>query len=307
MAVQPSRNRRGAGLSPLLTRALMSLELRLNITCRLGESPVWLADEGVLAFVDITGRQIHRYDPASDAHVTCDLDEDVGCIAPVRGGGLIAGLRSGLWRLDERGRKVALLALNPEDPASSRFNDGKCDPLGRYWVGTLDEPKTHGEAGLYRYDQRGLQRHGGGLMTSNGLAFSADGAQLFHSDTPRFVIRRYAYDLRTGEASAGTVFARLDPEASDRARPDGGACDVEGGYWSALYEGARVHRYGSDGALLSVHPLDAARPTMPAFGGADLRTLFVTTAQDASGRGGGLFAMASDVAGVVIPPFNPDV
>lgn len=274
--------------------------------CELAESPVWLAGEARLAFVDITGRQLLRFDPATGEGASVPVEEDIGCIAPALGGGFVAGLRSGIWLLDAHGGKRRMLAGNPEDPATNRFNDGKVDPRGRLFAGTLDEPKAGGLAGLYRLDRRGLKKITDGLMTSNGLAFSPDGRTLYHSDTPRFVVWRWDYDPATGEAANRQAFVRLDPSAADRARPDGAAVDVEGCYWTALYEGGRVHRYDPDGRLMSAHRLPARKVTMPAFGGPELKTLFVTTAADGEAEGGGLYAFETEVAGLAIPPFDPD-
>jgi sugar lactone lactonase YvrE len=279
--------------------------LALDAGCALGESPVWLAGEETLAFVDVTGRRLHRYDPVAGAHRADPVDEDIDCIAPALGGGFVAGLRSGLWRLDAVGGKQRLLAANPEGAAASRFNDGKVDPVGRYFSGAVDEPKAGGRAGLYRLDHRGLVRITGGLLTSNGLAFSPDGRTFCHSDSPRFVVWRYDYDPATGEAENRREFVRLEPTEGDRGRPDGAAVDAEGGYWTALYVGGRVHRYDPEGDLTASHALPARKPTMPAFGGPGLATLFVTTAADQGGAGGGLYAFDVGVAGLTIAPFDP--
>lgn len=282
-------------------------ELALDVHCSTGESPVWLPREQQLIFVDIPGRRIHRFDPQSRALSIMEVDEDIGCVAPVRDGGFVAGMRSGVWLLDESGAKRRLLASNPENIATSRFNDGRVDPRGRLLVGTLDESKKEGRAGLYRYDRRGLVRLTEGLMTSNGTAFSPDGRTLYYSDTPRFVIYRYEYDPDTGRATQQREFARLEPTPDDRGRPDGAAVDVEGCYWTALYEGFRLHRYGSDGRLIAQYPIPARYPTMPAFGGADLRTLFVTTARDkADNSGGGLYAMRVETPGLPTTAFDPE-
>jgi sugar lactone lactonase YvrE len=233
------------------------------------------------------------------------IDEDIGCVAPARGGGFVAGLRSGLWLLNELGAKSRLLAANPENVAVSRFNDGRIDPLGRFWAGTIDEPKAGGQAGLYRYDQRGLVRVADGLLTSNGLAFSPDGRTLYHADTPRFVVYRYDFDVASGVAENRRVFFQLEPTASDRGRPDGAAVDVHGCYWTALYEGGRIQRYDPEGRLMTEFRIPVRRPTMPAFGGADFKTLFVTTARDVTGAGGGLYAMNVDEPG--LPTFLFDI
>jgi sugar lactone lactonase YvrE len=195
-------------------------DLVLDAQCALGESPVWWAESGLLVFVDITGRRLYKFDPRSNRLEINDIDEDIGCVAPAKAGGYVAGLRSGIWLLDAAGAKLRKLAGNPEDPAASRFNDGRVDPRGRYLAGTVDEPKAGGRAGLYRYDRRGLTQLAAGLMTSNGLAFSPDGCILYHSDTPRFVVYRYDYDAATGAATNRRVFVRFEPTATDRGRPD---------------------------------------------------------------------------------------
>ena len=193
-------------------------------------------------------------------------------------GTIVAAMRSGIWLLDRDGRKVKELARNPEDTGLSRFNDGGTDPRGRFWLGTKDDRKQGG-AHLYRYDSRGLVSVEGDIDVSNGVAFSPDGRYLYHSDTPRFTVYRYAYDVETGEARDRQVFLRFDPRSADRGRPDGGAVDAEGCYWTALFEGGRVQRYAPDGGLLGEYPVPARCPTMPAFGGPGMKTLFVTTAR----------------------------
>jgi sugar lactone lactonase YvrE len=281
--------------------------LVLDAQCALGESPVWWAEAGVLVFIDITGRRLHRFDPQSGRHEADAVAEDIGCVAPARGGGYVAGMRSGVWLLDAGGGQLRKLADNAENPATNRFNDGRVDPRGRYLSGTVDEPKAGGTAGLYRYDRRGLVRLDSGFMTSNGLAFSPDGRTLYFSDTPRFTIYRYDYDVATGAAWNRREFARIEPTASDRGRPDGAAVDEEGCYWSSQYEGSRVHRYDPDGRLMGQYPVPARNPTMPAFGGADRKTLFVTTARDKNGGpGGGVYALPVEVAGVQGTLFDPE-
>lgn len=279
-------------------------ELAVDASCQLGESPVWCPQRQTLLFVDVTGRRLLEFKPASGVLDCRALDEDIGCVAPAKDGGFIAGLRSGIWLLNGQREKRHMLAGNPEDCAVSRFNDGRVDPIGRFLVGTIDEPKAGGRAGLYRYDRRGLVRLVGELLTSNGLAFSPDGRTLYHADTPRFVINRYDYDVASGTAENRRVFVQLNPSAHDRGRPDGAAVDVQGCYWTALYEGGRVQRYDPDGRLMSEYGVPVRSPTMPAFGGADLKTLFVTTARDPKG-GGGLYAAEVDVPGLPTFVFEP--
>lgn len=282
-----------------------------SLRTTLGEGPIWDADRQCLRLTDIPERRIWTLDPENGAARAQDMPEEVGCFAPSRAGGLIAAMRSKIAAFDAAGGET-LLACNPA-PHVGRFNDGIIDPKGRLLVGTLDAEKQ-GRAALYRYDRRGLVRLAGGLMTSNGLAFSPDGKVLYHSDTSRFVIHAYDYDVERGEISAARVFARLTPTATDRGRPDGAAVDAEGCYWSALFQGARIARFAPTGALLAEFPLPAPSPTMPCFGGPDNRTLFVTTAGgdpdsaeharwQLSGR---VFAMRVDVPGLVKPDFDPE-
>jgi sugar lactone lactonase YvrE len=291
----------------------MSLTIALDVRAELGECPIWSVEEQALYFVDIKGRALHRFVPATGEHRTFAMPEEIGCIGLQDGGGFIAGFRSGLWLLDADGNRTQKLADNPEDQRTSRFNDGRVDPAGRFLAGTIDEPKDGGKAHLYRYDSRGLETLAAGLLTSNGVAFSPDGRTLYHSDTPTFTVWRYAYDPATGEATDKTLFVRLRPTESDRGRPDGAAVDAEGCYWTALFEGARIQRYSPEGRLLAEYPVPARCPTMVCFGGPDLKTLFVTSAR--SGRdenelkayphSGSLFAMRVEVPG--LPEYKFDL
>jgi sugar lactone lactonase YvrE len=293
----------------------MSPTVALDLRAQLGECPIWSEEEQALFFVDIKGRALHRYAPGTGEHSRIPMPEDIGCIGFRAGGGFIAGFRSGLWLLDGQGRRERKLADNPEDQATSRFNDGRVDPAGRFLAGTIDEPKAGGRAHLYRYDRRGLAVLARGLLTSNGVAFAPDGRTLYHSDTPTFTIRRYAYDPATGEASGAEVFARLTPTETDRGRPDGAAVDAQGCYWTALFEGGRIRRYAPDGTLLAEYPVPSRCPTMVAFGGPDRKTLFVTSARDgrseselaALPHSGSLFSMPVDVPGLPEYRFDPTV
>jgi sugar lactone lactonase YvrE len=293
----------------------MPLTVALDVRAELGECPIWDSDEQALCFVDIKGRALHRFHPATGGHAVMPMPEEVGCIGFRKGGGFIAGFRSGLWLLDSKGGREAKLADNPEDQRTSRFNDGRVDPAGRFLAGTIDEPKNGGKAHLYRYDRRGLATLADGLLTSNGVAFSPDGHTLYHSDTPTFTVWRYAYDPATGEATDKTLFVRLAPTESDRGRPDGAAVDAEGCYWTALFEGGRIQRYAPDGRLLAEHAVPARCPTMVCFGGPDRKTLYVTSARTGRSESelaglphsGSLFAMPVDVPGLPETRFDPSV
>ncbi|MDF0605868.1 SMP-30/gluconolactonase/LRE family protein [Neisseriaceae bacterium TC5R-5] len=273
---------------------------------KLGECPRWDEHSQQLLWTDIQAPALHRYDPVSHRDSLYPTQEHLGCFALHDNGQIVAGMRSGLWLLDQHGQQVQQLCSNPEDQAHSRFNDGRADPAGRFWAGTVDEVKTHASAGLYRFDERGLHAYKSGLLTSNGLAFSPDHRWLYHSDTPRFTVYRHAFDVDSGEIGPAENWLEMPRERFGTGRPDGAAVDSDGCYWSALYEGGCLIRVAPDGRILQSYPLPVRCPTMCAFGGSDLRTLYVTSAS--AGRSaeeiaahplsGALFAMYAPVAGL---------
>jgi len=280
----------------------------------LGESPFWHPDEAALYWCDIPGRALHRWQPAGARHDTWTLDAEPGCVAPVPGGELLLALRNGLWRFDPATGQRQRLAAPPYDPAHERFNDGKADPQGRLWVGTIYEPRTAPRAALYRWAAGRLQRMAGDVTVSNGLAFSPDGQTAYWSDTPSHRIYALDFDGLEGALSRQRIFAEFPLRApgADLAayggRPDGAAVDSEGAYWVAMYEGQRLLRLAPGGEVLREVPLPVRCPTMPCFGGADLRTLFITTAR--AGRpaeelaaqplAGCVLTMAVDVPGLPV-------
>ncbi|MDK1373661.1 MULTISPECIES: SMP-30/gluconolactonase/LRE family protein [unclassified Sinorhizobium] len=282
--------------------------------CRsqLGESPVWSEAEQVLYFVDIRGPSINRFDPATGELQRFMQSEEIGCIGLVRGGGFIAGLRSGIWRLDSLGKPILKLADNPEGTETSRFNDGRVGPDGRFYAGTVDESRQH-RAKLYRYDSNGLSPLMDGLMTSNGLAFSPDGGTLYHVDSPVSKVTAHDFDKSAGAISGGRLLIEIPDNPA--ARPDGSVIDAEGCYWVAIFGAAVVRRFSPKGELMAEYPVPVKCPTMPAFGGPDMRTLFVTTAgsrrppeeMSQFPTSGSLFAMRAPVAGLPEPFFDEDI
>ena len=250
----------------------------------LGESPFCHPQESALYWCDIPGRRLERWDARSGERRGWPLPSEPGCCAPVLGGGLLLAQRDGLWRFDPASGTRALLCKAPYDTQKQRFNDGKADPLDRFWASTIHEPRDVPTAQLYRFARRELVAMAGGATTGNGLAFSPNARTLYWADTPAHVIVAFDFDLVHGEISGRRVFARFaprDPQQPIEAyggRPDGAAVDVEGCLWVAMYEGQRLVRLSPAGELLEELPLPVRCPTMPCFGGDDLRTLYVTTA-----------------------------
>jgi sugar lactone lactonase YvrE len=248
----------------------------------LGESPFWWPEQGALYWLDINGRQLNRWSPVRSRHDFWRFDEEPGCCAPLPGGALLIALRSGLVRFDPQRRQSQRLAKAPYDTASQRFNDGKADPQGRFWAGTVCEPREPAMAALYRWSDHELARVCGGVSTSNGLAWSPDGRTMYWSDTQAHRIDAFDFDGEDGSLSRRRVFAQFARKsevapADYIGRPDGAAVDAEGCLWVAMYEGARLLRLAPDGQVVHTEPVPVQCPTMPCFGGADLRTLYVTS------------------------------
>ena len=252
----------------------------------LGESPLWHPVEQVLYHCDIPGHTLNRFDPATSTRTQWAFDTDVACCAPMHDGALLLALRDGLWRFDPATGQRSALAAPPYDRSTERFNDGKCDPQGRFWVGTIYEPRNPPLAALYRFSGGVLTRQADGITVSNGLAWSPDGRTMYWSDTQAHTVYAFDVDATSGELGPRRVFASFTPKLPGQSldtyggRPDGAAVDVEGCYWVAMFEGQRVLRLSPDGAVLREVRLPVRCPTMPCFGGADLKTLYITTARE---------------------------
>ena len=250
--------------------------------CLLGESPLWHPTEQVLYAVDIPGRQVLRWRAGVDTPDVWPQDAEPGCIAARASGGLLVARRDGLWSLDTTTGAQALVAAPPYDPARLRFNDGKVDPAGRLWIGSISDAREP-EAALYRFDGTAFAAQVPGLTTSNGLAWSPDGRRVHWSDTKAHRIYVADFDVATGALSNPRVFAEFKPRTPGETyggRPDGAAMDADGCYWSAMFEGGCVLCIAPTGEVLQRIDLPATCPTMPTFGGPDGRTLFITTARE---------------------------
>lgn len=252
----------------------------LDIRMQLGECPLWHPKEALLYWVDIDGCAVHRLCPTRNVHKKWDMPTEPGCIALDARGGLLVALRTGLAHLDTDTGMLTRLTDAPYDPATTRFNDGRCDAAGRFWVGAIYEPRDHANAALYRVADGTLWDSGKRATVSNGLAFSIDNRTMYHSDTKTHRISAYDYDLREGTIKGARVFREFSSDRKNNygGRPDGGAVDSEGAYWTAMFEGARLLRLSAQGEILQEVALPARCPTMMAFGDDDLRTLYITTA-----------------------------
>jgi len=290
----------------LMTEATCVLDARAE----LGECPVWSVEEQALYWIDIHAPALHRLDPATGATRSWALPQRVGSFGLRASGGAVVALQDGFHLLDFDTGDISFVA-GPEHVPGTRFNDGKVSPDGRFWAGTMDEQSLSRPIGaLYRLDPDGsLCRMVDGLIVSNGLAWTVDGRTMFHSDSKAEVVWAYDYDPEHGTIANRRVVARPSEETG---RPDGAAADVEGFYWSAGISAGVLNRWAPDGRLDRTIPLPCSNPTMPCFGGPDLRTIFITSLRHdvpaevlaAKPLSGGIFAVQVEVQGVLVARFK---
>ena len=279
-------------------------QVRVAISSRdaLGEGPCWDAERRELVRVDIRAERVIRWPVDGDHETHLDVGGPVSVAVPDDRGGLVVAGGSVVTRWRPDGTRSEICVVDAGIPTTT-LNDGKCDQQGRLWLGTWDR-ENGSRATLSVVDLDGSVRVVvSGLSASNGLGWNADSSLLYLVDTPRRVIWRYEYDPGTGELGAREQFVRIDETAG---LPDGLATDLDGGVWIALFRGGAVHRYDADGALTHVVDVPVTYPTSLAFGGDDLRTVFVTTssAHDAPGGperlAGSVLTFPSAVAGVPV-------
>lgn len=250
--------------------------------CATGESPLWHPDDEAFYWVDIPAATIHRFRPSDGATAQWRLPEAIGCIARRAGAGrLIAACERSIFAVDLNeagGVGLHTLATFDMPLPGMRFNDGRCDRQGRFWVGTvLMGPQRRTVGQMLRLDERGLQRTGvDGLAVPNGLAFSPDGRTMYLSDAAieSRTVWAFDYDIDEGVPSNKRVFIDM---AMHGGRPDGATVDADGCYWICAIDGGRVLRFTPNGLLDTMIDLPTRTPTMAAFGGAAMRTLLLTS------------------------------
>ncbi len=282
-----------------------NVELLVDQHALVGEGPLWDEQEQVLYWVDILNSTLFIYDPATGENKEIDVGQHVGTVVTRDSGGLMLAVREGFASLDLETRELTLIA-NPEAHVTgNRFNDGKCDPAGRFWAGTMayENPKDSGS--LYRLDtDLSVHKIFGGVAISNGIVWSLDHTTMYYIDTLRKNVRAFDYDNDTGDISNERVVIDVPAETG---LPDGMAIDSEGMLWVAHYGGSRVSRWNpATGENLGHIPLPVTQVTACAFGGPDMTTLFITSAAqelDAAALArqplaGGLFAIETPYRGV---------
>ena len=276
----------------------------------IAESPVWSTAEQALYWVDVEGKLIQRRD-RRDEIASWPMPEPTGCIGLRRGGGLVAAMRTGFHSLDTDTGALTPI-MDPEaDRPENRFNDGKVDRRGRFWAGSKHiTDRSEATGALYRLDGAGgCARMDEGITCTNGIAWSADDRTMYLCDTWVRHIHAYDFDPETGSIANRRLFAELTPE---EGYPDGLTVDAENFVWSARFDGCGVARYAPDGRLDRFVALPVRNVTSVMFGGADLGTLYITTARfhlteterAAQPDAGHIFAIEPGVKGLPEPEFG---
>jgi sugar lactone lactonase YvrE len=278
---------------------MMYPELYIDARATLGESPVWDAKTQTLYWLDVLERRVY-----AGSKAILQLDEYLGCLAPRKEGGLIIAQRRGIRALKPDMKSLRRLCTPRGEPAHNRFNDGKCDPRGRFIAGTMDHNQQEASGSLYSVSPEArpkklLRR----VRISNGLAWSPDGKTMYFIDTPTRDVMAFDYDLDTGNIMNARVIIHFEETFG---WPDGMTSDTDGNLWIAMWGGSRITQWQPDGTLLAQFGVEALNVTSCVFGGANMNELFITTAlakMDAASfrkhpHAGGVFRMETSVTGL---------
>jgi len=289
-------------------------ELVLNTQSSLGEGAIWNHKTEKLYWVDITGKIFHIFHPETGIHKEFLTGQMIGTIVPTDSGAAVAALKNGIYLIDIQTGSKKLLADPEPDLSGNRFNDGKCDPAGRLWAGTMSLTGKSGKGALYRIDGKGtaikmIDR----VSVSNGIVWSNDHTRMYYIDTPTQKVVRYDYDPSTGEIRNPQVVVEIPVESGS---PDGMTIDNKGNLWIALWGGYAVTCWNPEtGKLIQKIDVPAKNVSSCAFGGPDLKTLYITTArQDLSKQeldqyplSGGLFKVRPGATGIPASFFKENI
>jgi L-arabinonolactonase len=291
---------------------MMRAELLLDCRNAHGEGVFWSTAHGLLYWTDIHGEHIWTVDPASQSKQSYKTPGRVCCFATRKGRPatqLVAAFADGFAFLDlETGERVPIGDFEPEKP-TTRLNDGRTDPNGRFIAGGMDEKALAPISSVWRLDpDLSLTRLFDGVACANSTCFSPDGQTMYFADSPTREIAAFEYDSAKGNLGAKKIIAKLE---AGTGVPDGSCVDAEGFIWNAVWEGYRVERRSPDGRLERVVEVPVKKPTCCAFGGSDLATLYITSSRLGETdtdlvrepNAGGLFSARPGLRGIADPPF----
>lgn len=250
----------------------MKTELLYDIKATLGEGPVWDADTSTLYWIDILSQRIY-----ANENVFLEADETIGCLALRKDGGLIFTKRASIWTCGSDSSQLTLVSSLENEPANNRFNDGKCDPHGRFLAGTMDMDELGPNGALYSFEGTSLEELFDNVTISNGLAWSPDYKTLYYIDTPSHEVKAFDYDLDNGTIANMRVVIKISDALG---HPDGMTSDTQGNLWIAMWGGAKVTKWNPNtGQLLEHIPVLAKNVTSCVFGGKNMNELFITSAR----------------------------
>ncbi len=252
-------------------------ELLIDAHALVGEGPIWDADANVLWWVDIMGSKLYAYDPETGENREWDVGQHVGTVVQRASGGLMLALRDGFAAYDPASGALEMLVDPEAHLPGNRFNDGKCDPAGRLWAGTMAYEDQSDQGSVYRLDtDHSVHKMIENIGISNGIIWSLDATTMYYTDSLDFAIRAYDYDVETGDIVNERIIIDI-PEEMGFA--DGFTIDEEGMLWVAHFQGRRVRRWNPDtAAVLAEIELPTSGVTACAFGGPNLDTLYITSA-----------------------------
>jgi len=260
----------------------MKAELVQDARAEIGEGPVWDDRSRRLHWVDIRAGLIHRFSPTDSSDSVLDVGQPVGSLGLGAQGGLVLAVRDGFGLMPAGSDRVETVIEVEKDRANNRMNDGRVDPAGRFWAGTMSASQVHepGAGSLYRVEQVGASLMPrwvfGGLTVANGIDWSPDGRLMYYIDSPTQRIDVFDFDMETGAVSNPRCFVDI-PKAD--GLPDGMTVDADGGVWVALFRAGRVRRYSPAAAIDLEVAVPVTLVTSAAFGGTDLSDLYITTAR----------------------------
>lgn len=245
----------------------------------LGEGAIWHQKDNVLYWVDITGRQLYRYNPLTGKNRCFEMSSMIGTVVPAANTFMaVVALETGLYGISYEGESVLLSGFPENEAEGNRFNDGKCDPQGRLWVGTMNKQAAKEAGNLYCFDGSVWQNKQAKTTISNGMAWSLDGRTLYYIDTAEYTVFAYDFNNESGEIGNRRVAIQVPVEMGG---PDGMTIDSDGMLWIAHWGGNAVIRWNPlNGEVLQKIDIPAPHVTSCAFGGDDLKTLYVTTARE---------------------------
>ncbi|WP_336789893.1 SMP-30/gluconolactonase/LRE family protein [Paenibacillus sp. MMO-177] len=241
----------------------------------LGEGPVWDERLQELIWVDIEGRKLHRYRPSDGRKLQVQTEKRISAAVPAEDGTWLIALADGFYRLNLETGNMTLIA-HTEEEAANRLNDGKCDPAGRFWAGTMSSWRNR-NGHLYVLEDGKLSKRLGEIGCSNGLAWTADGTVMYYIDTFENYVYAFEYDAASGQIANRRIVIRF-PEGE--GSPDGMSIDSEGMLWIGHWGGWQIGRWNPlTGEKLATIPIPVQNVTSCAFGGENMDELYITTAR----------------------------